>query len=73
MEYKAPALYDDTLDIEVTVKEFTLYRIIFVYKISNQAGRLLAKAETDLVCVGKDLRLVEVPEEVKKVLEAEAR
>ena len=73
VEYKFPAMYDDTLDIEVSVKEFTLYRIIFVYKISNQDGRLLAKAETDLVCVGRDLKLVEVPEAVKKVLEAEAK
>lgn len=73
VEYKYPALYDDTLDIEVTVKEYTPYRIVFSYKISNQDARLLAKAETDLVCVGRDLKLVELPDEVKQVLAAEPK
>ena len=68
VEYKFPALYDDTLDIAVTVKEHTPYRIVFAYTISNQAGRLIAKAETDLVCVGRDLKLVEIPEAVKLAL-----
>lgn len=72
VEYKFPSLYGDTLDIEARVKEYTPYRIVFSYLVHNQDGKLIAKAETDLVCVGKDLKLVEIPEEVKSRLAAEA-
>jgi YbgC/YbaW family acyl-CoA thioester hydrolase len=72
VEYKFPSLYGDTLDIETKVKEYTPYRIVFSYLVHNQDGKLIAKAETDLVCVGKDLKLIEIPEEVKVRLAAEA-
>lgn len=72
MEYKFPALYGDTLEIETAVKEHTPYRIVFSYLIRNQEGRLIGKAETDLVCVGKDLRLIEIPPAVAAALAAGA-
>ncbi|MCM2266521.1 MAG: acyl-CoA thioesterase [Elusimicrobiales bacterium] len=71
VEYKFPSLYGDTLDIEVKVKEHTPYRIVFAYLVHNQDGRLIARAETDLVCVGRDLKLIELPDEVKARLAAE--
>ena len=69
MEYKAPAVYGDTLDIATTVKEYTPYRIIFAYVLHNQDGRLIGKAETELVCIGRDLKLIEIPPRVKAALE----
>ncbi|PIU19809.1 MAG: acyl-CoA thioesterase [Elusimicrobia bacterium CG08_land_8_20_14_0_20_59_10] len=69
-EYKRPALYGDVLDIETSVKEFTPFRIVFSYKVTNQSGDLVVKAETDLVCVGRDLKLIEIPEEIKASLAA---
>lgn len=71
MDYKAPAYYDDTLEIKAWVKEFTPYRIVFAYTLHNQEGRLIGKAETDLVCVGRDLKLHELPEEMKAALTKE--
>ncbi|MDA8132792.1 MAG: thioesterase family protein [Elusimicrobia bacterium] len=71
MEYKAPTLYGDTLDIKAWIKEFSPYRIVFAYLLHNQDGRLIGKAETDLVCVGRDLKLVEIPSDVKAALEKE--
>lgn len=68
MEYKAPAFYNDTLDIKIWVKEFTPYRIVFAYTLHNQEGKLIGKAETDLVCVGRDLKLAELPAELKASL-----
>ncbi len=68
VEYKLPAMYGDTLDIETSVKEYTPYRIVFSYKISNQNAKLVARAETDLVCVGRDLKLLELPDEIKAAL-----
>ena len=69
-EYKRPALYGDVLDIETSVTEFTPFRIVFSYKVTNQSGDLVVKAETDLVCVGRDLKLIEIPEEIKASLAA---
>ncbi len=68
MEYKAPSVYGDVLDIVTTVKEFTPYRIVFAYTLHNQTGRLIGRAETDLVCVGRDLKLQELPEDLKAAL-----
>ncbi|MBI5743939.1 MAG: acyl-CoA thioesterase [Elusimicrobia bacterium] len=68
VEYKFPSLYGDTLDIETRVKEYTPYRIVFSYVVHNQDGKLIAKAETDLVCVGRDLKLIEIPPAVAAAL-----
>ena len=72
MDYKAPSVYGDVLDIVTTVKEFTPYRIVFAYTIHNQAGRLIGKAATDLVCVGKDLRLLELRADLTAALQRQA-
>ncbi len=68
MEYKFPAFFGDILEVQVGVKEYTPYRIVFAYTLHNQDGKLLGKAETDLVCVGRDLKLLELPEEIKAAL-----
>ncbi|OGS12791.1 MAG: hypothetical protein A2234_08765 [Elusimicrobia bacterium RIFOXYA2_FULL_58_8] len=68
MDYKAPAVYGDTLEIETRVKEFTPYRIVFAYTLRNQNGLLIGKAATDLVCVGRDLKLLELPEDLTAAL-----
>jgi YbgC/YbaW family acyl-CoA thioester hydrolase len=73
MDYKAPAVYGDTLEIETSVKEFTPYRIVFCYTIHNQDGRLIGKAATDLVCVGKDLKLLELPPDLTAALKNNCR
>jgi|SRR3989339_1078116 len=68
IDYKHSAVYGDTLDIKTRVKEFSDFRIQFSYELANQEGRLLAKAVTDMVCVGKDLKLREMPQELKAKL-----
>jgi len=66
MEYKHPAFYDDVLEITTSVTECTNVRVKFVYEIQNQSGRLIGRASTDLVSVGRDLKLAELPEDVRK-------
>lgn len=68
IDYKYPAFYDDTLDIKTWIKEMSDFRIQFAYEIKNQSGRLLVKAITDMVAVGKDLKMREMPESLKKKL-----
>ena len=67
MDYKHPAFYNDVLEIKTSVKEYSNVRIKFVYEIRNQEGRVIGKASTDLVSVGKDLKLAELPDDVKKM------
>jgi len=67
MDYKHPAFYNDMLEIKTSVKEYSNVRIKFVYEIRNQEGRVIGKASTDLVSVGKDLKLAELPDDVKKM------
>lgn len=71
IDYKYPAFYNDTLDIKTWIKEMSDFRIQFAYEIKNQSGRLLVKAITDMVAVGKDLKMREMPEALKKSLKAQ--
>ena len=68
IEYKSSARYGDELEIKTWIKEFSNVRIQFEYEIKNQNGLLLTKAVTDMVCVGKDLKLKEMPDKLKMVL-----
>ncbi len=70
IDYKFPAVYGDTLDITVWIKESSPVRIQFAYEIKNQDGRLLSKAVTDMVCVGKDFKIRELPPELRERLGA---
>lgn len=72
IEYKFPAVYGDLLDIRTWVKESSPVRIQFAYEIKNQAGKLLSKAVTDMVCVGKDFGIRELPAELLAALKTAA-
>jgi len=72
MDYKHPAFYNDTLEIKTTVKECSNVRIKFAYEIRNQNGDLIGRASTDLVSVGHDFKLIELPGDLKKVCAASA-
>lgn len=61
MEYKRPARYDDTVDIATTVTEVSPVRLRFSYELRNQKDEFLARGSTDLVSVGADFKLREMP------------
>jgi acyl-CoA thioester hydrolase len=71
IEYKHPAVYGDMLDIKTWIKEVSAVRIQFAYEINNQNGQLLSKAVTDMVCVGKDFKIRELPPELREKLKPE--
>lgn len=71
MDYKRPAFYDDTLDISTWVTELTPVRIRFAYEVRNQEGALLAKAMTDIVSVGPDMKLAELPKDIMARIKVE--
>lgn len=73
VNYKAPALYDDALDIITHVSELKGPRLIFHYEILVQ-DRLIATASTTLVFVAKEtMRPIPPPEDFINLLEKHAK
>jgi acyl-CoA thioester hydrolase len=64
IEYKYPAFYGDVLEIKTKVAEISGVRIRFEYEIFNQNNKLISKAVTDMICVDRNLKLMEMPYEV---------
>lgn len=52
--YHHPAVYDDLLSIEVSIKEMPSVRISFFYEIINEAGKLVHSGETKLAFMRAD-------------------
>jgi len=68
IDYKAPAFYEDTLQINTWVKEISRLKIEFGYEIKNQDGKLISTAKTILVFVDKNIKPKTIPEDVKDKL-----
>ena len=64
IDYKAPAFYDDVLDVRARISGFSGIRLEFDYEIKNQAGRLISKARTVLVCVNRDMEPHAPPDDI---------
>ena len=71
IEYKAPARYDDVLDIKVMVNEMPSSRMIFLYETYCE-GRCLNLAKTTLVFVDQTTqRPVRCPQELSSIIKSE--
>lgn len=53
IRYRKPAVYDDLLQLTTEMHEMPNRRINFNYQLHNEAGDLLATADTTLVFVDK--------------------
>lgn len=51
--FKAPAMYDDELNVKTTVTELNGPRLLFNYTITNASGKLIVEGTTTLVFVSK--------------------
>jgi len=64
-----PAFYDEIIDIKVTLEEIRGPRIIFSYELTNQEGKLVATATTELAFTnGKTFRPIRPPQKIVKML-----
>jgi len=52
LQYKAPARYDDCLEIYVWITELAGVRLDFSYRILNQVEQLLVEGTTRHACTG---------------------
>ena len=69
--YKSPARYGDTLLCDAQLIKMTAAQLVFEQKIHHKAsGRLLVEAEVTLVCLNKDFKPVQIPDDLKIKLQA---
>lgn len=70
LRYKAPARYDDLLDIETCLAELTPFSCRFHCRVSNSAGGgLLVKGFTHHASINRQGKLTALPEDVIRVLQ----
>lgn len=62
--YKAPARYQDTVEVLTAVQKVGRSSIEFLQRITRD-GALLVEATTTWVCVGSDFKPKSIPEEVR--------
>jgi len=73
MRLLAPARYDDVLRLHTRTVRLTRARVDHQYQLYHGANdQLLAEASTTLACVGRDGKLMAIPEDFWKYLAAEA-
>lgn len=68
IDYKLPAVYGDTLAIDAKLISVGAAKIEFSNEIKNQNSKTIALAKTIMVCVGKDLKPRQIPEDIRSKL-----
>lgn len=67
--YCSPARYGDTLLCDATLTKATAAQLIFEQKIHHkESGTLIVEAEATLVCLTKDFKPTQIPEDLKAQL-----
>lgn len=70
IKYIQPAYYDDLLTIRTIIPEVPSTRMLFMYEIYNEAGKLLNRGETTLVFVSRERnRPIRCPEWLHEIFE----
>jgi acyl-CoA thioester hydrolase len=73
IDYKLPAFYADTLQVNTRVVNVSGVKIEFEYDIVNQHKQVVTEAKTLLVCIGKDFKPQPIPAPMrKKIAEGKA-
>lgn len=71
LRYHAPARYDDRIRVRTFLKEARSRSVTFEYTIENaDTGEKLVTARTMLASINGDGKLVSMPEEMRRSLEA---
>ena len=69
LRYLRPAEYDDLIRVRCWIRDLGSRRIVFAYSIENESsGQVLAKAETNMVCLNSDFAPARLPKLVMTVL-----
>ncbi|MDH5757288.1 MAG: YbgC/FadM family acyl-CoA thioesterase [Nitrospinota bacterium] len=67
VDYKAPAVYGDRLEIETSISDVKPTRLTFNY-IIRVGGRVINTGLTKMACVGPEMKPRRIPEEIEEKL-----
>jgi acyl-CoA thioester hydrolase len=68
IDYKSPAFYADTLQIDTVVVSVSGVKIEFEYEIKNQDHKVICTARTVMACVDAGFKPRGIPEEIRRKL-----
>ena len=69
IRYQKPAEYDDLIRVRCWVEDLGSRRVLFAYSIENgESGQVLAKAETNMVCLNTEFSPTRIPKDVMAAL-----
>jgi len=69
IRYLKPAEYDDLIRVRSWIRDLGSRRIVFAYSIENgESGQVLARAETNMVCLNSDFTPTRLPERIVSIL-----
>jgi acyl-CoA thioester hydrolase len=66
--YRAPAVYNDLLNVESIIIESTSATVTFSTTITNEQGKLLVKGDVRLACTNKEGHAGRIPIDIKDKL-----
>ncbi|MBN1309433.1 MAG: YbgC/FadM family acyl-CoA thioesterase [Chitinispirillaceae bacterium] len=69
VKYRAPARYNDLLDVESSVTEITSASITFSTMIYRHNRQLLVQGVVRIACTDSDGRIKRIPSEIQSVLQ----
>ncbi len=69
LKYSKPARFDEALVVETTCRETSRVTVRFTYRVLR-GDELLCNGETLLACVGPDLALMRIPDDVLAVFQS---
>ena len=69
LKYHAPAVYDDLLDVDTTVKAVSPVSIVFQTRISNEKGTNLVTGEVKVACTNTEGKVRRIPKEILESIE----
>ena len=69
LRYRAPARYEELLEVRCWVRDVSSRRVIFGYAVNRVAdGRLLATAQTSLIALDSNHEITALPQSVRTKL-----
>ena len=69
LKYRAPAYYDDLIDVESTISDLSSASVTFSTTIHRLKGPLLVQGNVRLACVDTDNHLKRIPDEIRAALQ----
>ncbi len=71
IQYKAPAVYGDVLEVETSIEGIKSASFIVKYVIKRKAdGAVLVTGSTRMACISNGMRPKMIPDEIRKALSA---